>query len=79
MNEFVSVGFQCKEVQDSTFTNLVEVIGDPFNFVTEVLLPRNISIQQSFIERIRFLIEQHDFVYELHFLKERDVSILPGI
>ena len=57
--------FVCKEVQDSTFDDLLEVITDPSSYVTEVLLPKNQIIQQRFIERIRFLIDQHEFIYEL--------------
>ena len=61
--------FVCKEVQDSTFDDLLEVITNPLSYVTEVLLPKNHIIQQRFIERIRFLINQHEFINEL--LKER--------
>ena len=61
--------FLCKEVQDSIFYDHLEVITDPSSNVTEVLLPRNQIIQQRFIEKIRFLIDQHEFIYEL--LKEQ--------
>ena len=57
--------FWCKELQDQSHTNLMEVITNPESYVTEVLLPKDKNVQQRFIERIRFLIDQHDFVYEL--------------
>ena len=57
--------FWCKELQDQSHTNLMEVITNPETYVTEVLFPKKKSVQQRFIERIRFLIDQHELVYEL--------------
>ena len=57
--------FWCKELQDQSHTKLMEVITNPESYVTEVLFPKDKNVQQRFIERIRFLIDQHDFVYEL--------------
>jgi len=57
--------FNCEEVQDSSYSNLLEVIVNPQDYVNEVLLPRDRTVQRRFIERIEFLMEQHQLVYEL--------------
>ena len=57
--------FWCKELQDQSHTNLMEVITNSESYVTEVLFPKKKNVQQRFIERIRFLMDQHELVYEL--------------
>ena len=59
--------FWCKELQDQSLTNLglMEVITNPDTYVTEVLFPKKKNVQQSFIEGIRFLIDQLELVYDL--------------
>jgi hypothetical protein len=64
--------FRCGEVQDSTHSKLMGVIQDPQNYVQEVLLPNSQEVQILFIERIRFLMGQHDLVEEMDQLEERD-------
>ena len=57
--------FRCEEVQDNSYSNLLEVIVNPQDYVNEVLLSRDRTVQKRFIERIGFLMEQHQLVYEL--------------
>ena len=57
--------FFCEEVQDSTHNQLMEVVENPDNYIEEVLLPHNRDIQMLFINRVKFLIGQHDFLEEL--------------
>ena len=57
--------FWCKELEDQSHTNLMEVITNSESYVTEVLFPKKKNVQQRFIERIRFLMDQHELVYEL--------------
>ena len=61
--------FVCKEVQDSTYDNLTAVILNPRDYISEVLLPTKSNAQHQFIERVRFLPEQHDL---LQSMKELD-------
>jgi len=57
--------FFCKEVQDTTHTQLTEVIKNPYDYIQEVLISDNKEVQQAFINRVKFLIGQHDFLDEL--------------
>ena len=63
--------FMCEDVQDSTHSKLISVIQNPLNYVQEVLIPNNQEVQFQFIERIRFLMGQHDLVEELEKLKDK--------
>jgi hypothetical protein len=63
----------CGEVQDSTHSKLMSAIQDPQN-VREVLLPNSQEAQMMFIERIRFLMGQHDLVEEMDKLEERSTQ-----
>ena len=58
--------FFCKEVQDtSSHTQLTEVIMNPCDYIQEVLISDNKEVQQTFINRVKFLSGQHDIFYEL--------------
>ena len=55
---------QCKEVKETTHNKLVENIINGSNYLEEVFIPRSRYIQLSFIDRIKFLMEQHEGVEE---------------
>ena len=57
--------FLCGEVQDTTHTQLTEVIKNPYDYIQEVLISDNKEVQQAFINSVKFLIGQHDFLDEL--------------
>ena len=58
--------FWCNELQDQSYANLMEVITNPQSYISEVLFPKEKNVQKRFIERIRFLIDQHELVHELN-------------
>lgn len=53
--------FYCKEVQDSTHADLINAIQNPQDYIQEILLPGNRNTQRAFINRVKFLMGQHDF------------------
>ena len=61
---------ECKEIQDDTHKQLVDscmTSGHIGEILCNILAPHDSAnqIQKSFIERVAFLMEQHDFMEEL--------------
>ena len=61
---------ECKEIQDDTHKQLVDscmTSGHIGEILCNILAPYDSAnqLQKSFIERVAFLMEQHDFVEEL--------------
>ena len=52
-------------VQDSTHADLINAIQNPQDYIQEILLPGNKNTQRAFINRVKFLMGQHDFMEEL--------------
>ena len=57
--------FYCKEVQDTTHAQLVAIIKNPSDYITEVLISDVKEVQQAFINRVKFIMGQHNFIEEL--------------
>lgn len=57
--------FNCEEVKDESYYRLMEAIQNPKEYVNELLLPMNKDVQPLFIDRVKFLLGQHDFIEEL--------------
>ena len=54
----------CTEVADITHQNFRNRIENMQQYVEEILVPKNKNIQESFIDRIKFLKGQHEFLEE---------------
>ena len=50
----------CKKLIEQTHNNLVTVLSTPSFFREEIIAPTRKDVQPLFIERIRFLIQQHE-------------------
>ena len=52
----------CKKLIEQTHKNLLNILITPSHYREEILAPTRDDIQPIFIERVRFLIQQHDAI-----------------